>query len=107
MKKISFLLAVMMALSSAAYAKLGETAQEIEARYGKPRASGTDQVDHLVWRRYLHLDYQITVRFIDGKSACEKLIHQDEAQKFPDVECLGLGKAITGETTWSLMDRKG
>ncbi len=107
MKKISYLLAVMMALSNAAFAKLGETPQEIEARYGKPKASGTDEYDHLVWRRYSHLDYEITVRFIEGKSACEKLIHRDETQKFPDVECLGLGKAISGETNWNLLDRKG
>jgi len=107
MKKISLLLAVIMALCNAAFAKLGETPQEIEARYGKPKASGTDEFDRLVWRRYSHLDYEITVRFIDGKSACEKLIHRDEAQKFPDVECLGLGKAISGETNWNLLDHKG
>ena len=107
MKKIIYLLAVMMALSNAAFAKLGETPQEIEARYGKPKASGTGEYDHLVWRRYSHLDYEITVRFIEGKSACEKLIHRDETQKFPDVECLGLGKAISGETNWNLLDRKG
>ena len=107
MKKTTLLLVMMMALSNAAFAKLGETPQEIEARYGKPKASGTDENDHLVWRRYLHQDYEITVRFIEGKSACEKLIHKDESQKFPDVECLGLGKAISGETNWNLLDRKG
>src|SRR5258708_23322924 len=107
MKKIRYLLAVMMALSNAAFAKLGETPQEIEVRYGKPKASGTDEYDHLVWRRYSHLDYEITVRFIEGKSACEKLIHRDETQKFPDVECLGLGKAISWETNGNFLDGKG
>ena len=106
MKIIAVLIGTIM-LTQVASAKLGETIEEVEARYGKPKASGTDEHDHLAWRKYRYQEYEVIVRYLDGKSACEKLVHRNETLKFSDPECLGVAKAISGEADWSLFDHKG
>jgi hypothetical protein len=71
MKSVSLMLTGAIALSLltlTAHARLGETKEEIAARYGAPIGDGVYPNS----LKYRERGIDITVVFIDGKSACER-----------------------------------
>ena len=61
---------VLFLASSVCHARLGETEDQIVARYGKPTATGK-VVDRLQYDSFRHGGYEIQVAFLDGKSQSE------------------------------------
>jgi len=70
---------------SSAFARIGETDAQIEARYGSPLASGQGYTSTHVIRSYQYHDYSIQVDFLDGKSASE-LFHTTGGRSFSEAE---------------------
>jgi hypothetical protein len=87
-----------MGLNQAAQAKLGETVEQIEARYGKALKMKTDA--GLEAREYKFDEKQVQVSFLGGRSVKE-LIMPVAVKQFSDEECLALAKALSGEEKWS------
>lgn len=101
MRMLSTLLLMLLAVSC--LGNIGDTKEQLEARYGKPgnNITGDDSEDkNVTHATYWYKDYQITVVLLKAKSAVEVLSHSDSKIKMPDIECLGLMQAVTGVTNW-------
>jgi hypothetical protein len=92
----AILLAASLILSvHQAHARLGETAAELEARYGHSIGQRLERGEES--RVYKYEDFSIKVTFLNGKSAQEIYIHQDrktplsekEIQSFLDLNSMG------------------
>ena len=94
-----------------AFARLGETEEQIEARYGKPQKS-VISYGHMV-ETYEVNGFSIMVSFMDGKSASEMYSKSDktklsdaELQKLLEVNALGsrwiLDPTSRFEAEWKL-----
>jgi hypothetical protein len=97
MLRAIILFAVVLMLSSHhAQGRLGETATELETRYG-PGSRTVEAQPGEAALEYKYKDFLIMVTFIDGKSAQEIYVHQDlktslsetEIQLFLDLNALG------------------
>ena len=83
MKTLRILIAMAL-LAPIAEARIGETEQQIEARYGKPTmVLSTDQF--AATKRYSFNGYDVTVSFEKGASACE-LYQKIDGSKIEPVE---------------------
>lgn len=85
---------LMLAISPT-WARLGETAEECDARYGKPTTVEKES-DGIPNRTYQYGDFLVKVAFIDGKSVCEEfkktgknLLTMEEAQRLLEVNKQG------------------
>jgi TPR repeat protein len=96
---IWYLAAAVLAGSAApCQAKLGETPEQIEARYGRPIDvfAGTP----LAKRTYRFEGYGIGVIYLNGVSVAESLEASGRDKGLSDQTCLGLASALTGKTNW-------
>lgn len=92
---------VLIAFFQTVHARLGETTEEIQARYGKPKLSVLGKTDYssgLPQSRYEFKDYKIRVVFKDGKSICETVEKKNDSSIDED-ETFELVKAISGDTS--------
>ena len=96
---ISSILIAVFAVATAS-ARIGETADQIESRYGKPGPSvGVDVLGHQT-KQYLFSGYKITVTFQGGKSEREKYSKEDESRLLTgDISSL-LAANVTNGVTW-------
>lgn len=95
MKSIITLLIVAVCLSASA--RLGETAEEIQTRYGKPilPTQPTVGIYGLSSTNYLFKGYEITVNFKNGKSIRESVKPKAKSE-LTEAECFELVKNIGG-----------
>ncbi len=92
-KKVAFTL-VVLCVALGAHAKIGESPELTEKRYGKvleikPRADGMED------RKYGYQDYFFRVTFRDGRSVQEIVSPKAGAFAFTDDECLELAEKVT------------
>ena len=89
MKKLLALAFVCSALS--AQAGIGETKQQVEARYGKPVTPGTKTVSGIgdLGLAYNWKEYFVVVTYLDGRCVHEIISRQDDKRiLIPEIENL-------------------
>jgi hypothetical protein len=89
MKTLLTLLLTLVCLTSA-FARIGETEQQIETRYGKPVADLTES-GGTVSHRYRTAEWEIVVDYFNGKSGVEIFSRKDHG-KFSQA---GLARLLT------------
>ena len=100
MKHIASIILLAALTAATASARIGETAAEIENRYGKPGPSvGTDELGHQT-SQYLFSGYKIIVTFVGGKSEREKYSKEDESRLWTDDINSLLTMNVTNGATW-------
>lgn len=92
-------LGVLIVLTTcAAPAKLGETSEQIFARYGQLQQRADDGTN--LWHGLFNFkDYMVTVYFSGDESACEMVIPKEQRQ-FSDAEREALIADISEGTNW-------
>ena len=97
MKTFSILISTLL-LCGSAQARLGESPDEIQKRYGKPQRQGDrlDKDSGLPQSDYIFKDYSITVVFKEGKCVRE-WVNKKDYGLITDEEVFKLIKGITGE----------
>ena len=93
MKRVVIALIVGLALSS--HAKIGESPELIEKRYGKA-VETRQRNDGMEDKKYSFENYTIRVTFRDGKAVQEIINPKDTTFIFTDDECMELAKKVTG-----------
>src|SRR5580765_1098585 len=83
-----------------AAARLGETPEQLEARYGKP--TFPDKFVGLPMRNYKFNDFEVMVAFQNGKSALEVWRPEDPTRDLTERECLTSANAVAGAGQWEL-----
>jgi len=99
------ILFVLILLTVGAQAKLGETLEEIEARYGKPISiPPANEKVPLEHRLYKANAYQIMVVYVDKKSAMEQMvIPQDSTNQISVAQAKAFAGAVTGVKEWTFL----
>ena len=93
MKRV--ILAVIACWAFAAQAKIGETADQIEKRYGKVLETKARN-DGMEDRKYSYDEYAVRITFLDGKSVQEIFNPKNMSFIFTDDECMELAEKATG-----------
>jgi len=85
--------------AATARGNLGETVDEIEARYGAAQETKTNAESDVTNNYYIHDGFGISVKFLDGKSQSESYL---KAQKIEitDAEITALLKANAMGSDW-------
>jgi len=87
-------------LCASAFARIGETEDEIRARYGKPVNEDRAQPP-IVERGYLTSGMIVVVMFIDGKSEAEMFMKAKNFDQLSDEEVQLLLKANSNGKEWT------
>jgi hypothetical protein len=87
-----------MGLAGVAQAKLGETIEQIEARYGK--ALTTIQSAGATINVYSVGGNKVEVRFLNAKAEMETVKLNGEKMKISDELCMMFAETMTGRTDW-------
>jgi hypothetical protein len=97
MKTFCILTATVL-LCGSVHARIGESPEEIQQRYGKPKTQGekVDKGSGLPQSHYIFKDYSITVVFQNGKCVRE-WVNKKNYGNITDEESFELVKGITGE----------
>ena len=85
-------------------AKLGETPNQTQQRYGAALKSKTN--DQQVVSNYRFKDYLIEVRFVDGKSAREMFQKATEPKDMTADEAVAFAQIATSKTNWALVGNR-
>lgn len=94
----AFLLSLLLG-APLAHSRLGETAAEIEQRYGK--AIHLEKVDErFSMGRFKSMDFNVTVSFLDGKSQSE-IFEKENRSTFSDDEINAVLAANTFGFQWT------
>lgn len=88
-----------------AFARLGETDKEVEARYGAPAQIKND-VFGGEGRAYYFKEYLVIVCFRDGKSAMEIVKPTNQVDRIDDADCLALASGIGGGGEWKAREMR-
>jgi len=95
MKRILILILVLVTVNQL-YARLGETEEQIEGRYGKAVQTAPSNIESINEGVYEKNGYKIIVSFLNGKSCCEFFFHvphrrftKSEFQSLLDINTLG------------------
>ncbi len=99
--KLNFLIFAFVILALPSSAKLGDTRQQIEARYGKSFYYITNDDSPIIVGTYSYLGYQVEVAFLNGRSAREDAVSNDPKAKFSASECMTLAALFSGRTNWT------
>ena len=101
------LMFAIVALATAAEANLGQTPQEIEARYGKPSGDATVEVPATGAKTYQKNGLQITVQFWKDQS-CKERYAKDPSNVMSDKEIFDLinANSSTSGIAWGGTIRK-
>ena len=94
--RLALLLLVAMSLSKPAFARIGETTEQLNKRYGPPIAKSHDNEDV---RRYSFRGFTITVGLDQGISQCEIYLKSDRS-RMTEGEIHGLLQANAGKSPW-------
>jgi hypothetical protein len=101
---LSFLAALLL-IVPALHARIGETPEQTDARYGPPNGELPAQSDRETIRHYFIAGFEIAVSFVDGKSAQEKfyklIFSKEEIQTILDAN-KGAGKWHEQKPGWLL-----
>lgn len=84
--------------TASAFARLGETREEIEKRYGKGTRSDIQRLEGAETMKYFYNNFQIEVAFHDNKSIWE-IFHQGNRISTRDIKMLLKANAGDG-LTW-------
>jgi len=85
--------------ASSAFARIGETEAQIEARYGKPVVTFSKGKER-PRKGYLSAGFRITVSYLDGVSASE-IYQKPDQSKLSQTEIDTLLAANSGGGTWA------
>ena len=104
------LILTLLTMGVAAHARLGETAEQIQKRYGNPipfsiAYLAVDFGSGLAQTNYVFNGYKITVVYKEGKSVKETLEHR-ALEMIAEEEGINLIKAISGSTNLVLNGTK-
>ena len=100
MKQFASIILFATVTATTAVARIGETADQIETRYGKPNpSSDTDELGHQR-NQYLFGGYMIVVTFVSGQSEREKYSKEDESLLLNEEINALLATNATEGTTW-------
>ena len=83
-------------LSSPVFARIGETVEQLNKRYGKPSETVREALET---RRYLFHGFTIVVGLENGVSQCEVYRKEDDS-RMTESEILGLLQANSGPSEW-------
>jgi|SRR2546423_6488578 len=86
------------------WARLGESRDEVEARYGSPVRTIQSAPDRVTGRLYDFNGFLITVMFLDGKSQLEEYAKKDKT-KLTEDDVEKLLQANSGGRTWQRTDK--
>ena len=95
--------AVLLGGSVSAFANLGETLNQITARYGKPVNRLPDYMEGgmaVSVYRYEFNGQKILVEFVDGKCTGENIWAPRSSPNFSEKACLEMAMQISGQTNW-------
>ena len=95
MKTPLFLIALIF--STSAFARIGETTEEIDKRYGQPLETIRDKVET---RRYSFRGYNVLVGLDRGISQCE-IYQKKDNSRMTEEELRGLLQANAGKSKWN------
>lgn len=96
--------AALLMLSASTEARLGETPDQIEARYGKPKMTDKTADPRLVYSRYESRGFVIDVGFLDGKSQAE-IFKKPPGEQIHDSEVAALLQANSFGHKWVERER--
>ena|SRR5438105_2998624 len=82
--------------STPAFARIGETTEQLNKRYGKPLETTRDKVET---RRYRFRGYTVLVGLEKGISQCERYQREDN-YRMSEPEIQGLLQANAGKSEW-------
>ena len=106
-ERSAFLFATVLlfaSLTETVSAKIGETKEEINKRYGPPnKVLPASPIGDLQFHR--HNDFDIAVCFINGKSVMESLAPKGD-RLMDEKECEMLGRLIGGNNIWNLQSKQ-
>jgi hypothetical protein len=94
MKQLTLIIVVLVSASVSAFARIGDTKQQIEARYGKSIGTLSMGDEH-----YRSSGLDITVAYIDGVSQSEFFMKQDGSE-LSENEIAVLLEANVGGSKW-------
>ena len=94
--KTSLLLIALM-FSTPAFARIGETTEQIDKRYGQPLETKRDKEEI---RRYSFRDFTVLVGVDRGISQCEVYQKKDNS-RMTEAEIQGLLQANAGKSDWN------
>lgn len=92
-------LTAVLTFSSSVYARVGETREEIKARYGDGKRSEMQRLDGAETIKYSFKNFQIEVVFYDDKSVWEIVHRQDKLIDKDDVRLLLKANSMK-DSTW-------
>ena len=99
MKTISVLIVIALAVSTTgAFARIGETRQEIDKRYGDGKRSDIQRLEGAETIKYHFNNFQVEVVFHDNKSIWEIFQRQDRLIESDDYRMLLKANAGEGKT---------
>jgi hypothetical protein len=91
------LLLIALMFSTSAFARIGETTEEIDKRYGQPLETRRDKVET---RRYSFRGFNVLVGLDRGVSQCE-IYHKKDNSRMTEGEIRGLLEANAGKSKWN------
>lgn len=96
MKTILFLLILVLGVSASAFARIGETTEQVDRRYGAPLETTKDKGES---RRYSFRGFTVLVNFERGISQCE-VYQKKDISRMTEAEIKGLLGANAGGSAW-------
>ena len=94
--KMFLLLLVPLIFNTSAFARVGETTEQVDKRYGRPLETTRSNGES---RRYSFRGFTIVVGFERGISECELYLKSDSSRML-QTEIQGLLQANTGSSPW-------
>lgn len=95
--------ALLVLLFTTSHARIGESQEEIEKRYGKSKKDTAPLEPATIAKWYLKSGLAISVGFLDGKS-CYEFYMKGERKEFSDAEIEALLEANQGKSKFKKKD---
>lgn len=101
------MLVALLASMQIAFANLGETSEQIQARYGKPTKGPIDHGNGVVRYSYQLPDRVVQVEFLNGKSSLEAFQPNKGQPNYTDAQCMAIAVFVSGTTNWTVLGNDG
>src|SRR5262249_3714400 len=88
------ILAALLAMVQTVSANLGETPEQIQARYGKPTKGPADHGNGVVRYSYQLPERVVQVEFLNGKSSLEAFQPNKGQPNYTDAQCLAVAAFV-------------
>jgi hypothetical protein len=105
MKHLLFIISLLTLFSGAAYARLGETLDQIKARYGEGKKMDRARLTDTVRYAYMKDNFTIDVSFYNGVSVLEFFHRNDTKITDEDIKDLLKNYMEGVKFTWSQRDK--